>query len=75
MTALEWTLSIILITLYITVMVTAGVITLRKGRWFLLVLGIFFPLFWLLGALLPARPGSTYALDRELEMRPGYPTR
>lgn len=75
MTALEWTLTIILITLYITVMVTAGVITLRKGRWFLLVLGIFFPLFWLLGAILPARQGSAYEVDRELEMRPGYPTR
>jgi hypothetical protein len=38
---------------WITLVVTLGMTTLRKGHWVMFILGIFLPLFWLIGALLP----------------------
>jgi hypothetical protein len=40
---------------YFILLVTLGIISLRKGHWVMFIIGIFFPLFWLIGALLPAR--------------------
>jgi hypothetical protein len=40
-------------TLYIVLLVTMGVLTLRKGHWVMFIVGIFFPLFWLIGAIMP----------------------
>ena len=39
--------------LYVVLLITLGIMTIRKGHWLLFVIGIFFPLFWLIGALLP----------------------
>jgi hypothetical protein len=47
--------------LYIVLLITLGVMTLRKGHWVMFVLGIFMPLFWLIGAVIPpttAQPAS-----------------
>lgn len=41
--------------LYIVLLITLGIISLRKGHWIMFILGIFVPLFWLIGALLPPR--------------------
>ena len=38
--------------LYFVVLVTLGVSTLRKGHFVLFIVGIFLPLFWIIGALL-----------------------
>ena len=38
--------------LYLILMVTLGVMTLRKGHWVMFIFGIFFPLLWLIGALM-----------------------
>lgn len=46
-----WTLGII----YVVLMVTLGVLSLRKGHWLMFVVGIFIPVFWLVGAVLPRR--------------------
>jgi len=44
--------------LYFVLLVTLGIISIRKGHWVMFIIGIFFPLFWLIGALLPPRqPG------------------
>jgi hypothetical protein len=44
--------------LYFVLLVTLGIISLRKGHWVMFIIGIFFPLFWLIGAVLPPRqPG------------------
>jgi hypothetical protein len=43
--------------LYIVLLITLGVMTLRKGHWVMFILGIFFPLFWLIGAVM--RPAVT----------------
>jgi ABC-type multidrug transport system permease subunit len=39
--------------LYFLLLVTLGIISIRKGHWVMFIIGIFIPLFWLIGALLP----------------------
>jgi hypothetical protein len=39
--------------LWVVLMVTLGVMTLRKGHWVLFIFGIFLPVFWIIGALIP----------------------
>ena len=39
--------------LYLVLVLTLGIMTLRKGHWVMFILGIFFPLFWLIGAVIP----------------------
>ena len=41
--------------LYFVLLVTLGIMSIRKGHWVMFIIGIFFPLFWLIGALLPPR--------------------
>jgi len=41
--------------LYVVLMVTLGLMSIRKGHWVMFIIGIFLPLFWLIGALLPRR--------------------
>jgi uncharacterized membrane protein YbaN (DUF454 family) len=36
--------------------------TFQKGHVLLGILGIFLPFLWLIGAILPAKPGSVYAV-------------
>jgi ABC-type multidrug transport system permease subunit len=40
---------------YFILLVTLGVITIRKGHWVMFIIGIFIPLFWIIGALMPPR--------------------
>ena len=45
--------------LWIVLMVTLGIVTFRNGHWVLFILGIFFTLFWIIGAVIaPARPAQ-----------------
>jgi hypothetical protein len=41
--------------LYFVLLVTLGIISIRKGHWVMFIIGIFIPLFWLIGALMPPR--------------------
>ena len=41
--------------LYIILLLTFGIISLRKGHWVMFLIGIFVPIFWLIGALIPRR--------------------
>jgi hypothetical protein len=41
--------------LYFILLVTLGIMSIRKGHWVMFIIGIFFPLFWLIGALMPPR--------------------
>jgi hypothetical protein len=43
--------------LYVVLLITLGVMTLRNGHLVLFILGIFFPLLWLIGAVM--RPAAT----------------
>lgn len=39
--------------LYLVLMVTLGLMSIRKGHWVMFVVGIFVPVFWLIGAVMP----------------------
>jgi hypothetical protein len=39
--------------LYIVLLITLGVMTIRKGHWVMFIVGIFLPIFWIIGALMP----------------------
>ena len=41
--------------IYFVLIITLGLMTLRKGHWVMFVIGLFLPLFWLIGAVLPKR--------------------
>ncbi len=53
MTFLEMVLLTILLAIYITCIFTVAAITFRNGHWILGILGIFLPVFWLIGVILP----------------------
>jgi hypothetical protein len=39
--------------LYFVLMVVLGLSCLRKGHWVMFIFGIFFPLLWIIGAIIP----------------------
>jgi hypothetical protein len=41
--------------LWLVLMITLGVVTLRNGHWVLFILGIFLPLLWIIGAVIPPK--------------------
>src|SRR6516164_7861062 len=49
-----WLLGII----YLVLLFTLAVMTFRKGHWILGLIGFFFPILWIIGAILP---GKRYA--------------
>ena len=43
----------LLVAIYLILLVVLGVTSLRKGHWIMFIIGIFFPLFWIIGAVMP----------------------
>jgi len=41
--------------IYVVLLVALGVISIRKGHWVMFLVGLFLPIFWLIGALMPRR--------------------
>lgn len=39
--------------LYLVLMFVLGLSCLRKGHWVMFIVGIFLPIFWIIGALIP----------------------
>ena len=39
--------------LYFILLVTLGIISIRKGHWVMFLIGIIFPIFWIIGAIMP----------------------
>ena len=60
MSWIEWLLGVALFTIYIVCLFTVCAMTFQKGRVVLGIIGIFLPILWLIGAFLPAKPGSAY---------------
>lgn len=52
-TILETILMVTLAAVYITCLFTVVGVNFRNGHWILGILGFFFPIFWLIGAVLP----------------------
>ena len=48
---------VILGAIYFILLVSLGIVAIRKGHWIMFIIGIFIPLFWIIGALLPPRRG------------------
>jgi len=42
--------------IYLVLLVTLGVLTIRNGHWVLFILGIFLPLLWIIGAIMSPKP-------------------
>jgi len=55
-----------LLSFYIMCIFTVCSITFQKGRTVLGIVGIFAPWLWLIGAFLPAKPGSRYELAQQM---------
>jgi uncharacterized membrane protein len=41
--------------IYVVLLITLGIISIRKGHWVMFLIGLFIPLFWIIGALMPSR--------------------
>jgi hypothetical protein len=52
-TTMYWALGGLGAVLYFTLLFVLGVSCLRKGHWVMFILGIFVPLFWIIGAVIP----------------------
>ena len=65
MEVLGWTFSFMFWAMYVVCLFTVCLLTFQKGHIILGVLGFFLPLLWLIGAVLPAKPGSRYDLAQE----------
>lgn len=46
--------------LYFVLLLTLGILSLRKGHWVMFILGFPFPLFWFIGGLMPPRLRAGY---------------
>jgi hypothetical protein len=68
----EWLLWILLFTFYIFCLFTVCALTFQKGRTWLGIIGIFIPFLWLIGAILPAKPGSRYDIAQQMRYRAAY---
>ena len=54
---------------YIMCLFTVCLYTFRKGHFVLGIIGIFFPILWLIGAVLPAKRGSQFEVDQQMRMQ------
>ncbi len=52
-----WAIGIGGVFLYVSVLFTFGLVTLGKGRGWLFLFGVFFPVFWLIGAVMQPAKG------------------
>jgi len=69
MSVLDWFFTSFFIILYIFLLFTVCFLTFRKGYLLLGIIGIFIPFLWLIGAILPAKPGSQYAIAERARMQ------
>jgi hypothetical protein len=51
-------LVVILGVLWVVLLVTLGITSLRKGHWIFFLIGIPIPVFWVIGALMPPTPAA-----------------
>jgi hypothetical protein len=65
----EWFAGVMLFTIYIVCLFTVCMLTFQKGHILLGIVGIFLPFLWLIGAILPAKPGSRYDIAQQMQAR------
>jgi hypothetical protein len=69
MSVLDWILASALFVLYLGLLITVCTLTFQKGYIALGIFGIFIPLLWLIGAVLPAKPGSPYHVREAMRLQ------
>jgi hypothetical protein len=55
--AMSTTGGVLLGAIYLVLLVTLGILSIRKGHWVMFIIGIFIPIFWIIGALMPPSRG------------------
>jgi hypothetical protein len=65
-TFLEWLFMSLFVALYLMCLFTVCLFLLPQGYVVLGIFGIFLPLLWLIGAILPAKRGSAYEADQAM---------
>jgi hypothetical protein len=63
----------LLAALYLTALIVLGLTTLRKGHTALFWFGIFFPVLWIVGALMAPTPRVVAAADTRAGVQPAPP--
>ncbi len=69
MSLLDWIFTSTLILVYFFCLFTVCLLTFRKGYVLLGIIGIFIPFLWLIGAILPAKRGSSYEIAERTRMQ------
>jgi hypothetical protein len=41
--------------IYVVLLISLGILSIRKGHWVMFLIGLFIPIFWIIGALMPSR--------------------
>jgi len=72
MSVLDWIFTSTLFILYFFLLFTVCVMTFQKGHVVLGIVGIFVPFLWLIGAILPAKPGSRYEIQQATRYQAQY---
>ncbi len=49
---------VVLGVVWLILLITLGIMSIRRGHWIMFLIGLFFPVFWIIGALLPPRQRS-----------------
>jgi hypothetical protein len=44
--------------LWVVLLITLGITSIRKGHWIFFLIGIPIPVFWVIGALMPPTPAA-----------------
>ncbi len=44
---------VLLSAVYVVLFIALGITAIRKGHWIMFIVGIFVPIFWIIGALMP----------------------
>lgn len=55
--------------LYVVMLFTICVLTFKKGHTALGIIGIFIPFLWLIGAVIPAKSGSSYEREQRARLK------
>jgi hypothetical protein len=53
--ALSTGLGALFAVLYVVLFLVLGLTAIKKGHWIMFIFGIFIPIFWIIGALMPPR--------------------
>jgi hypothetical protein len=69
MSWLTWFFGVWFFMIYIVCIFTVCLYTFKKGHIVLGILGIIFPILWLIGAILPAKRGSQYDIEEGRRMQ------